>query len=283
MLRAHREVARKPAWLKLRLHNSVEYAQVASLVKEHDLHTICSSGRCPNVSECWSKRVATFMIGGEVCTRSCRFCATKSGKPLPIDVNEPIKVARSIKVMQLKHAVVTSVDRDDLADGGAQHWCDTIGAIKKEAPSTTIEVLIPDFDGKKELLSKIVDAKPDIVGHNIETVRRITPSARSRATYEGSLGVLKTLAEMGAVTKSGLMVGLGETYEEVVETLQDLFDNGCKRATIGQYLQPTKNHLPVERYVTPEEFDKYAEEAKRIGFTHIFSAPLVRSSYLAEL
>lgn len=283
MLKAQREVARKPQWLKLRLHNTAGYAEVAGLVKQHDLHTICSSGRCPNVSECWSKRVATFMIGGDVCTRSCKFCATKSGRPSELDSNEPIKVARSIKIMQLKHAVVTSVDRDDLSDGGASHWVETIEAIRKEAPQTTIEVLIPDFDAKVELLKLIVDTKADIVGHNIETVRRITPGARSRATYEGSMTVLKTLSEMGAITKSGLMVGLGESYEEVVETLKDLYDAGCKRATIGQYLQPTVNHLPVERYVTPEEFDKYAEEAKRIGFTHIFSAPLVRSSYLAEL
>lgn len=283
MLKAHLEGQRKPSWLKLRLHNTAQYAEVASLVKQHDLHTICSSGRCPNISECWSKRVATFMIGGDICTRSCRFCATKSGRPLPLDTNEPIKVARSIRLMKLKHAVVTSVDRDDLPDGGASHWVATVAAIKSEAPETTIEILIPDFDARAELLQVIVDSGADIVGHNIETVRRITPSARSRATYDGSMKVLRLLNEMGAVTKSGLMVGIGETYDEVVETLQDLYNAGCKRATIGQYLQPTQTHLPVERYVTPEEFDKYAEVAKEIGFTHIFSAPLVRSSYLAEL
>lgn len=281
--KAHMNVVRKPAWLKMSLQNGPQYAEVSSLVKQHDLHTICSSGKCPNITQCWNNRIATFMIGGDICTRSCRFCATKSGKPEPLDINEPIKIARSVKIMKLKHAVITSVDRDDLPDGGAKHWVNTIKEIQTQAPETTIEVLIPDFDGKTQLLKLIVDAKPHIIGHNIETVERITPNARSRATYRGSLDVLKKLQEMGAQTKSGLMLGLGETKEEVIQTLKDLFEAGVKRATIGQYLQPTKNHLDVVNYVTPEEFDQYAEVAKEMGFTHIFSAPMVRSSYMAEL
>ena len=282
-LKAHMNVARKPAWLKMSLQNGPQYAEVSSLVKQHDLHTICSSGKCPNITQCWNNRVATFMIGGDVCTRACKFCATKSGKPNPLDLNEPIKIARSVKIMKLKHAVITSVDRDDLQDGGAKHWVNTINEIQKQAPETTIEVLIPDFDNKTELLKLIVDANPHIIGHNIETVERITPNARSKATYRGSLDVLKKLGEMGAQTKSGLMLGLGETKEEVIQTLHDLYAVGVKRATIGQYLQPTKNHLEVVDYVTPEEFDEYGTIAKEIGFTHIFSAPMVRSSYMAEL
>ena len=277
------KVLRKPAWLKMNLQNTPQYAEVSSLVKQHNLHTICSSGKCPNITQCWNNRVATFMIGGDVCSRACKFCATNSGKPNELDVNEPIKIARSVKIMKLKHAVVTSVTRDDLKDGGAQHWVNTIKEIQKQAGETTLEVLIPDFDGNTELLRMIVDAKPNIIGHNIETVERLTPIARSRATYNRSLDVLRQLANMGADTKSGFMVGLGETYEEVVQTLRDLYSVGVKRATIGQYLQPTTKHLKVAEYITPEMFEKYAEVANEIGFTHIFSAPLVRSSYMAEL
>lgn len=283
MLKAQREVARKPQWLKLRLHNTAGFAEVASLVKQHDLHTICTSGRCPNISQCWSRGTATFMIAGEICTRACRFCATKSGRPLPLDPNEPIKVARSIKIMKLRHAVITSVDRDDLADGGAGHWVSTVEAIRNESPQTTIELLIPDFDARAELLDKVISASPHIIGHNIETVRRITPAARSVATYDRSIQVLKYLSDNGAVTKSGLMVGLGETFDEVIQTLVDLHRAGVRRATIGQYLQPTEQHLTVAEYITPETFDLYAQKAREIGFTHIFSAPLVRSSYMAEL
>lgn len=277
------KILRKPSWLRMGLGGGVEFAEVSRLVKEHGLNTICGSGKCPNIGQCWGKRVATFMIGGDVCTRKCKFCATKSGKPTVLDINEPIKVARSIKIMGLKHAVVTSVDRDDLIDGGAEHWCNTISAIGKESPTTTIEILIPDFDAKVELMRMILDAKADIVGHNIETVRRLTPDTRSRATYDRSLEVLKYFSEAGAVTKSGIMVGLGESDDEVLETLRDLYSVGVRRATIGQYLQPTSDQLPVDRYVTPETFDMYANYAREIGFTHIFSAPLVRSSYMAEL
>lgn len=283
MSKVRGEVTRKPQWLKLRLHNTEGFAEVASLVKQHDLHTICSSGRCPNISECWSRGTATFMIAGDICTRNCRFCATASGRPLPLDPNEPIKLARSIKIMKLRHAVITSVDRDDLADGGAAHWVATVEAVKNECPNTTIELLIPDFDAKTDLLQMVVNSGAHIIGHNIETVRRLTPTSRSRATYDRSLNVLKILKEMGADTKSGLMVGLGETFDEVIQTLQDLYDAGVRRATIGQYLQPTPEHLPVADYITPETFELYASRAKEMGYTHIFSAPLVRSSYMAEL
>ncbi|MFI3295303.1 MAG: lipoyl synthase, partial [Rikenellaceae bacterium] len=245
--------------------------------------TICSSGRCPNISECWSRRTATFMIGGDICTRSCRFCATSSGRPKELDMSEPLKVARAIRILGLHHAVITSVDRDDLEDGGAGHWVRTVEAVRREAPETTLELLIPDFDAREELLRMIVESGADIVGHNIETVERLTPSSRSRATYRGSLEVLRMLGEMGAQTKSGLMLGLGESEKEVERTLEDLYEVGVRRATIGQYLQPTAKHLSVERYVTPEEFERYATRAREIGYTHIFSAPLVRSSYMAEL
>lgn len=274
---------RKPSWLKLNVHNTSEYSEISALVKEHNLHTICSSGKCPNKSECWSKRRATFMIGGDICTRHCKFCATKSGRPLPLDDNEPIKIARSIQIMGLKHAVITSVDRDDLEDLGVMHWVKTIQEIKKVCPNTSIEILIPDFQGKQYLLDKLITSGADIYGHNIETVRSLTPIARSRATYECSLSVLKYLSDHNLITKSGIMVGLGETEEEVVETLHDLYNVGVKRATIGQYLQPTKAHLEVKEFVTPEKFNYYALEAKKMGFTHIVSAPLVRSSYMAEL
>ncbi len=276
-------MTRKPKWLKLRLDTSGDYAGVAKLVNDNNLHTICSSGKCPNMAECWRKRRATFMIGGDICTRACKFCATMSGKPLPLDMNEPLKVARAIKIMGLKHAVVTSVDRDDLSDGGAAHWVRTVEEIRKAAPECSIELLIPDFDGDSQLLQSIVDSGADIVGHNIETVEALTPLARSRATYRGSLEVLRKLTQMGAQSKSGLMVGLGESDKQVRETLRDLIEVGVRRVTIGQYLQPTAKHLPVERYVTPEQFEIYAQWAEELGFTHIASAPLVRSSYMAEL
>lgn len=273
---------RKPQWLKIKLHNTQGYAEVASLVKQHDLHTICSSGRCPNISECWSRGTATFMILGDICTRKCRFCATASGRPLPIDKNEPIKVARSIRVMKLRHAVITSVDRDDLPDGGASHWVETINAIRKECPEVVIEVLIPDFDGRTELLDQIINTSVDIIGHNMETVEQITPLVRSRAKYRTSLDVLRHISGSGKSAKSGIMVGLGETKEQVVQTLKDMAEAGVRRATIGQYLQPTADHYPVSEYVHPDTFAYYKEVAKELGFTHIESAPMVRSSYMAE-
>ncbi len=272
----------KPDWLKIKLHQSKEYSFVSNVVKEHGLHTICSSGKCPNMSECWSRGTATFMILGNICTRACKFCATETGKPLDVDVNEPTKLARSIRLMKLKHCVITSVDRDDLEDGGAEIWRQTILAIRNEAPDTTIEVLIPDFDGKQELLDIVLSAKPDIIGHNIETVKRLTPNVRSRAKYDVSLSVIRYLKENGATTKSGLMLGIGENEAEILETLQDLKNNGCEILTIGQYLRPTLKQLPVEEYVTPEQFAKYKEEGLKIGFSYIESNPLVRSSYMAE-
>lgn len=273
---------RKPKWLKIKLHNSQGYAEVASLVKQHDLHTICSSGRCPNISECWSRGTATFMICGDVCTRSCRFCATKSGKPMPLDRDEPQKIARSIKVMGLRYAVITSVDRDDLPDGGAGQWVDTIEAIKELNHDVKVEVLIPDFDGRKELLDLIINSRADVIGHNLETVEELTDSVRSRAKYTTSLEVLRYISSCGKEAKSGIMVGLGETPEQVVKTLEDLRSAGVGRATIGQYLQPTSKQLPVVEYVTPEQFAFYKQKAVELGFTHIESAPLVRSSYMAE-
>lgn len=273
---------RKPEWLKIKLHNNEGFSQVAHIVREHGLHTICSSGKCPNQAECWSRRTATFMILGEICTRSCKFCATATGKPLPPDPDEPRKLAHSVSLMGLRHCVLTSVDRDDLPDGGAAHWAESVREVRQTNPQTTIEVLIPDFDGKAELLDKVLEAAPDIVGHNIETVERLTPQVRSRARYQVSLAVLRYLSEQGATTKSGLMLGLGESQEEVLATMEDLLGAGCRILTIGQYLRPTLRHLPVAEYVTPEMFAWYKEEALRRGFTYVESGPMVRSSYMAE-
>ncbi|MFA6831413.1 MAG: lipoyl synthase, partial [Bacteroidaceae bacterium] len=251
-------------------------------VDSHHLHTICSSGRCPNMGECWGNGTATFMIGGDICTRNCKFCNTKSGHPLPLDAAEPIRVAESIELMGLKHAVITSVDRDDLDDLGAQHWVDTILAIKKLNPNTTLEVLIPDFNGRTELLDKIIAAKPEIISHNLETVRRISPDVRSVAKYDTSLQVIDYISTHGVVSKSGIMAGLGETADEVYTTMDDLLKVGCQILTIGQYLQPTHEHYPVKEYVTPEQFDKYRENGLAKGFDCIESGPLVRSSYHAD-
>ncbi len=285
MASQHTKCARttKPEWLKIRLPRSEQYSRVSSLVDKYGLHTICSSGRCPNISECWSAATATFLIAGDICTRKCRFCATATGRPLPLDRDEPQKIARSVEIMELRHAVITSVDRDDLADGGAEHWVQTVRAIREKCPTTTIEILIPDFDGKSELLELIISADAHIVGHNIETVRRITPLVRSRATYDRSLSVLKYLSDRGVDTKSSLMLGLGETFDEVTEALKELYEAGVRRVTLGQYLQPTVNHIEVSEYVTPETFAKYKEIALELGFKHVESGPLVRSSYHAKL
>lgn len=275
-------ILRKPEWLKIKLQNTQDYSYVSKIVEDNGLHTICSSGKCPNMSECWSRGTATFMILGNICTRSCKFCATATGRPLEVDFNEPIKIANSIRLMKLKHCVITSVDRDDLPDGGAEIWAATIRAIRDKNPSITIEVLVPDFDGKRELLDVVIAAKPDIIGHNIETVRRLTPSIRSRAQYELSLTVIEYISKSGIISKSGLMLGLGEEDSEVLSTLDDLLGAGCQIVTLGQYLQPTKSHLNVERYVHPDIFDSYRIYGEKIGFSHIESAPLVRSSYLAD-
>ena len=273
---------RKPEWLKISIGANERYTETKRIVENHCLHTICSSGRCPNMGECWGKGTATFMIGGDICTRSCKFCNTQTGRPLPLDADEPTHVAESIALMKLSHAVVTSVDRDDLPDLGAGHWARTITEIKRINPDTTIEVLIPDFQGRMELVDKIIAANPEIISHNMETVRRISPLVRSAADYETSLQVIRRIAESGITAKSGIMVGLGETPSEVEELMDDLLATGCSILTIGQYLQPTRRHYPVEEYVTPEQFAKYKQTGLEKGFEHVESAPLVRSSYHAE-
>ncbi len=276
------EMPKKPSWLKIRLHRTEEYAEVRHIVERHGLHTICSSGHCPNQAECWSKRTATFMILGDICTRCCRFCATQTGKPLPPDDDEPRRVAESIALMHLKYVVVTSVTRDDLPDGGAHHWARTVEAIREQCPGVVIELLIPDMDARPDLLDIVLASKPDVIGHNIETVERLTPQVRSRAKYRTSLATLEYLHSRGATTKSGIMVGLGESDDEVLATLHDLREVGVGIVTIGQYLRPTLEHYPVAEYVTPEKFDRYREKSLEMGFGYCASAPMVRSSYRAE-
>lgn len=276
------EHIKKPEWLKINIGTNPRYTETKRIVDTHRLHTICSSGRCPNLGECWGKGTATFLIGGNICTRSCKFCNTPTGKPLPLDANEPGQVAESIRLMKLNHAVLTSVDRDDLPDLGAGHWVQTIQAIRQLNPEITLETLIPDFQGKEELIRQVTDTPPDIVSHNLETVRRLTPLVRSVARYDTSLRVIRLIADSGVTAKSGIMVGLGETIAEVEETMDDLLANGCQILTIGQYLQPTRKHYPVAAYITPEQFDSYKETALQKGFRLVESGPLVRSSYYAE-
>ena len=273
---------RKPEWLKISIGANERYTETKRIVESHCLHTICSSGRCPNMGECWGKGTATFMIGGDICTRCCKFCNTQTGKPLPLDMEEPTHVAESIALMKLSHAVITSVDRDDLPDLAAAHWACTIREIKRLNPETTIEVLIPDFQGRKELVSQVIEAQPEIISHNMETVKRITPLVRSAARYETSLEVIRQIADSGITAKSGIMVGLGETPEEVEELMDDLRRAGCQILTIGQYLQPSHKHYPVAEYVTPAQFASYKETGLAKGFDQVESAPLVRSSYHAE-
>ena len=273
---------RKPEWLKISISANAKYAETKKIVDTHKLHTICSSGRCPNMGECWGKGTATFMICGAICTRSCNFCNTCTGKPLPLDENDPANVAESIRLMRLNHAVITSVDRDDLEDLGASHWTKTLLKIKEINPETTIEALIPDFQGKKDLISQVISARPDILSHNMETVRRISPMVRSVAKYDTSLSVIKLISESGITAKSGIMVGLGESKDEVLQTMDDLLEAGCKILTIGQYLQPTHKHYPVAEYITPEQFLKYKTIGEKKGFQTVESGPLVRSSYHAE-
>lgn len=273
---------RKPEWLKISIGANERYTETKRIVESHCLHTICSSGRCPNMGECWGKGTATFMIGGDICTRCCKFCNTQTGKPLPLDMEEPTHVAESIALMKLSHAVITSVDRDDLPDLGAAHWACTIREIKRLNPETTIEVLIPDFQGRKELVSQVIEAQPEIISHNMETVKRITPLVRSAARYETSLEVIRQIADSGITAKSGIMVGLGETPEEVEELMDDLRRAGCQILTIGQYLQPSHKYYPVAEYVTPAQFASYKETGLAKGFDQVESAPLVRSSYHAE-
>lgn len=276
------EHVRKPDWLKIRLGGNEQFTRTKSIVESHCLHTICTSGKCPNMGECWSRGTATFMIGGEICTRSCRFCNTLTGKPLPLDPREPANVAESVRLMALKHAVITSVDRDDLPDLGAAHWARTIRAIKEANPRTTVEVLIPDFQGRLELVDEVIEAAPEIISHNMETVRRVSPGVRSAARYDVSLAVLRHIAGRGVVAKTGIMVGLGETVEEVLELMDDVRAAGVSVLTIGQYLRPARKNIPVVEYVTPERFAYYKERALEKGFRMVESAPLVRSSYHAE-
>ncbi len=274
------KILRKPDWLKIKLENGKNYPLVKKIVQEQQLHTICTSGKCPNIGQCWSLGTATLMILGDICTRACKFCATKTGKPLPLDEKEPRKIAESIAEMKLKHCVITSVDRDDLPDKGAAHWAKTIVAIREKNPAIIIEVLIPDYED--ELLQIVLDAEPDIVAHNLETVKRLTPSIRSRASYNKSMNVLEQIAKKKFIAKTGIMVGLGETQEEVIELLKEVKDAGCLMITIGQYLQPTKQNIEVAEYIHPDIFEFYKQTALKLGFVSVESAPLVRSSYMAE-
>lgn len=273
---------KKPEWLKTNIHSAENFQLVNKVVKEHGLHTICTSGRCPNLSECWNRGTATFMILGDVCTRACRFCNTITGKPLAPDVAEPQKVADSIQTMKLKHAVITSVDRDDLPDKGARHWAETIRAIKNTNPTTTLEVLIPDFDGDTKLIDLVIGAQPDIISHNLETVRRLTPQIRTKAKYDTSLSVLQHIASRGIIAKTGIMLGLSETEAEVLQLMDDALNTGCTVITIGQYMQPSRKNIPVTDYIHPDKFEEYKQTGLKKGFRIVESAPLVRSSYCAE-
>lgn len=272
----------KPKWLKLQIPTGKEYQKVDKIVEDHDLHTICRSGKCPNIGECWGSGTATLMILGDVCTRACTFCSVKTGRPDAVDWKEPMRVAKSVQLMGLKHAVITSVDRDDLKDAGASVWKATIQAIKKLNPETTMEVLVPDFKGKTENVQLVIDAKPNVISHNIETVRRLTREVRRNSNYDRSLSVLKIVADAGIRAKSGLMVGLGESEEEVYEAMDDLRAHGVEVLTIGQYLQPTKEHRKVYEYIDPEVFERYRVAGLEKGFRHVESGPMVRSSYHAE-
>lgn len=273
----------KPKWLRVKLPTGKKYTELRSLVDKYDLHTICTSGSCPNMGECWSEGTATFMILGNVCTRSCGFCGVKTGRPDTVDWDEPEKVARSIRIMKIKHAVVTSVDRDDLKDMGSIIWAETVKAIRRMNPETTLETLIPDFQGNERNIDRIIEVMPEVVSHNMETVRRLTREVRIQAKYDRSLEVLKYLKDNGINrTKSGIMLGLGEEEEEVIQTLHDLRTAGVDVVTIGQYLQPSKKHLPVKQFITPDQFKKYEEIGLDLGFRHVESSALVRSSYKAQ-
>ncbi len=275
-------IPRKPEWLKVALGGGHTYAGVSELLHQQGLHTICASGRCPNQGECWANGTASFMILGNICTRACRFCATQTGIPLPPDINEPTRLAHSIQRMNLRHVVVTSVDRDDLPDGGAQHWADVVEAIREANPTTTVEVLLPDFLAKPGALELVLATRPELVAHNLETVERLSPEVRSRARYDYSLSVLERIASAGLVPKSGLMLGIGEEKNEILATMDDLRAVGCQVLTLGQYLQPRRENLNVVRYLTPEEFDELGDIARAKGFRYVESGPLVRSSFHAE-
>lgn len=274
--------ARRPEWLKVRAPGGDDYARIKSMMRSKALHTVCEEARCPNISECWNAGTATFMIHGDTCTRSCGFCAVKTGRPLPVDHDEPRRVAEAVAAMNLKHAVITSVNRDELKDGGSIIWAETIAAVRQSSPQTTIEVLIPDFKGNMVNLRRIVDAKPDVLNHNTETVPRLYKHVRPQGRYPWTLEVLRQAKELGMRTKTGVMLGLGETPTEIMQTMSDLSEVSVDVLTLGQYLQPTKNHLPVDRFVHPDEFKHYEVEGLKMGFNVVESGPLVRSSYHAE-
>ncbi|MBK8417155.1 MAG: lipoyl synthase [Bacteroidetes bacterium] len=279
---AEENKVRKPSWLRVKLPVGEEYLKVRGIVSEQKLHTICESGNCPNMGECWGAGTATFMILGNVCTRSCGFCAVATGRPASVDLKEPLRVAESVKAMGIKHCVITSVDRDDLKDGGANIWVQTIRAIRQLSPGTTMETLIPDFQGQWNNLQLLIDEKPEVISHNLETVRRLTKQVRVQAKYDRSLEVLKRISDGGIKSKSGIMLGLGETADEVTESMEDLRKSDVKILTLGQYLQPTKNHLPVSEFIHPDQFALFKEIGMKMGFKYIESGPLVRSSYHAE-
>ncbi|HCY43026.1 MAG TPA: lipoyl synthase [Prolixibacteraceae bacterium] len=276
------ERARLPRWMKMQMPKGESYSRVKNLVNQHHLHTICTSGNCPNIGECWNRGTATFMILGDICTRNCKFCGVKTGKPLPPDPEEPRRIAESVRIMQLKHAVITSVDRDDLPDLGAGFWAETIREVKRVNSATKIEVLIPDFQAKAELIQQVIEAAPEVISHNMETVERLTPQIRSAAKYRTSLEVIRVIASSGVIAKSGIMLGLGETEPEVLQVMDDLRTVGCKVMTIGQYLAPTLQHIQVKEYITPEQFERYRTIGLEKGFSFVESSPLVRSSYRAD-
>ena len=273
---------RLPPWMRMQMPGGERYMEVKEQVDLHGLHTICSSGNCPNIGECWAAGTATFMILGEICTRSCKFCAVRTGKPLPVDDEEPLRLAETIRTMGIRHAVITSVDRDDLPDKGAGFWARTIRVLKEEVPGLSMETLIPDFDADPALVQLVIDAAPEVISHNLETVERLTPQVRSRARYSSSLEVIRLVSGSDVSSKSGIMLGLGEREEEILQTMDDLLENGCDVFTLGQYLQPTLAHMPVVDYLHPDRFEYYREQALEKGFKAVESSPLVRSSYHAE-
>lgn len=279
---SQRNKSGKPEWLKIKLPRGFKAVQVVGYLNDRHLHTICSSGLCPNRGECWSAGTATFMIGGNICTRNCKFCNVQSGRPLPLEVSEIDNIVKTVKELKLHHVVLTSVDRDDLVDYGANHWANTISALKNECEGITMEALIPDFRGRRDLIDLIINKGPEVISHNLETVRRLTPTVRSVATYETSLEVIRQISKSNSRSKSGIMLGLGEKRDEILETMDDLLEAGCEVMTIGQYLQPTRTHYPVKEYIHPEVFEEYSVIGKEKGFRHIESSPLVRSSYHAE-
>lgn len=275
-------IPRKPDWLKVKLPKGFKASQVLGCINGRHLHTICSSGMCPNKGECWSNGTATFMIGGGICTRNCKFCNVTSGKPSPLNEGEIGDIIKSVKELKLRHVVITSVDRDDLPDYGAEHWRKMVNALKNKCEGVTMELLVPDFRGRLDLLDLIINENPDVISHNLETVRRLTPEVRSVATYDTSLDVIRHISKRKIRSKSGIMLGLGETRDEILETMDDLLEAGCEVMTIGQYLQPTRQHYKVREYIHPDVFAEYGEIGKAKGFRHIESSPLVRSSYHAE-